>query len=317
MQASGTSIRGFDLAVLAAGVCAVSTAALFIREADAPAIVIAAARLSLASLPLLLVTGVQALRRDGASNRVLPGTEQSGKDGRTRLLLTVAAGVFLALHFGFWTASVKQTSIVTTVVLVTSQPLFVAVLAGRLLGERTARDTWLGIALAAAGAAVMVGDDIGRGSDTLLGDLYALLGAVFAACYILAGRSLRASGLGWMPYVTRAYSVAAVLLVAAAVTAGETLSGYSTRTYVFFVLLAAVPQLIGHTALNRSLGYLPAATVAVAILGEPVGATILGAVFLDETPTALQLAGALLVLAGVYAGLRTTLTKRNVAPEIT
>jgi drug/metabolite transporter (DMT)-like permease len=108
-----------------------------------------------------------------------------------------------------------------------------------------------------------------------------------------------------------------VLLVGAALTAGEAFSGYSTRTYVFFLLLALVPQLIGHTAINRSLGYLPAATVAVAILGEPVGATILGAVFLDELPSVVQLAGALLVLAGVYAGLRHTLSSRDVAPEIT
>ena len=118
----------------------------------------------------------------------------------------------MALHFGFWVASVKQTSIVTTVVLVTMQPLFVALVAGYLLGEHTHRDTWLGIALAAAGAAVMVSADAGSGSDTLLGDLYAVLGAVFASGYILTGRSLLASGLGWRPYVTRAYTVAAVLL---------------------------------------------------------------------------------------------------------
>src|SRR5215203_3252803 len=163
----------------------------------------------------------------------------------------------------------------------------------------------------------MVSADAGSGSDTLIGDLYAVLGAVFASGYILTGRLLISAGLGWRPYVTRAYTVAAVLLIAAALLTGETFAGYSTRTYVIFAALALVPQLIGHTAINRSLGYLPAATVAIAVLGEPVGATLLGAIFLDETPTALQLVGALLVLAGVYAGLRHTLSKRDPAPEMT
>jgi drug/metabolite transporter (DMT)-like permease len=308
MTTSQVSARSFDLAVLVVGVCAVSTAALLIREADAPSMVIAASRLALASMPLLAIEGVQRVR--GVSGAPTD-------DARRQLALTLLAGVFMALHFGFWVASVKQTSIVTTVVLVTTQPLFVALLAGWLLREHAHRDTWLGIALAAAGAAVMVSADAGSRSDTLIGDLYAVLGAIFASGYILTGRLMLASGLGWRPYVTRAYTVAAVLLVAAALVTGETFAGYSTRTYAIFVLLALVPQLIGHTAINRSLGYLPAATVAVAILGEPVGATILGAIFLDETPTALQLIGALLVLAGVYAGLRHTLSKRDPAPEMT
>ena len=173
MQAPPTSIRGFDLLVLGLGICAVSTAALLIREADAPSIVIAASRLGLASLPLLVIEAVQRARGVSLGHTTL--------DGRRRLLLTLLASVCLALHFGFWVASVKQTSIVTTVVLVTTQPLFVALVAGRLLGEKPHRDTWLGIGLAACGAAVMVAADAGSGSDTLLGDLYAVLGAVFAA----------------------------------------------------------------------------------------------------------------------------------------
>ncbi len=279
-----------DFAILAAGVAAVSTAALFIREADAPALVIAAYRLTLASAPLSLF----AL---GTRQRLVP------EEGRARLL-TLLSGAFLALHFAFWIASVQQTSIVTSVVLVTSQPLFVALASGPLLGERPRTATWLGIAIAAVGALIMVGDDFGKGSDTLVGDLYALLGALFAAAYIMTGRNLRTAGRAWLPYVAAVYSVAAVILVATAAVSGRSFGGYSTHTYIFFALLALVPQLIGHNAINRSLGYLPAASVAIAILGEPVGATLLGLVFLDETPSALQGVGALLLLAGVYTGLR-------------
>src|SRR4029077_16596598 len=123
------------LVVLVIGVCAVSTAAPLIREADAPAMIIAASRLGIASLLLLGVEAVQRARGVQAA---------PVDDPRRRFALTLLAGVFMALHFGFWVASVKQTSIVTTVVLVTTQPLFVALLAGWLLKERTHHDTWLG-----------------------------------------------------------------------------------------------------------------------------------------------------------------------------
>jgi drug/metabolite transporter (DMT)-like permease len=296
--------RGFDLAILALGVAAVSTAAVLIREADAPSMVIAAYRLVLASLPLLLLAGVRR-------QRVLPSTQ-------SLVLLTLLSGVFLALHFGFWVASVKQTSIVTSVVLVTTTPLFVGLAGGPLLGEKPSSTIWLAIAIAAAGALLMVSEDFDAGGDTLQGDAFALLAAVFASGYLMAGRKLLGTGAGWLPYITVTYSTGAVILLASMLIAGESLGGYSTRTYGFFVLLALVPQLIGHTAVNRSLGHLPAIVVSIAVLGEPVGATILGAIFLSEEPTLVQLAGGLLVLAGVATGVRGDVKARPaLAPEAT
>ena len=282
--------RPFDYAILALGVAAVTTAALFIREAAAPALVIGAWRLGLASL--VLTGGSLALRRP-----LLISTAR-------RSLLAALAGLFLALHFAFWIASVQQTSIVTSVALVTSQPLFVALASIPLLRERPTGATWIGVAVAAAGAAVMIADDLGAGRDTLLGDLYALIGAACAAAYFLIGRALRAGGETWLSYVAVAYSTAAVVLILLAAAGGESFVDYPARTFAFFVLLALVPQLIGHTALNRTLGYLPAVSVTIAVLGEPLGATLLAAIFLSEAPTALELVGGLLVLAGVYTGLR-------------
>nr|ART39613.1 J541 [uncultured bacterium] len=293
--------RVFDFAVLAIGICAVSTAAVLIREADAPSLVIAASRLGLSSAPLLLIA---------ASRRQVPLS-----NGRM-LLLSAIAGVLMALHFGFWIASLKDTSVITSVALVASQPLFVALASGPILGERPSRAIWLGLALAIAGALVMVVEDIGESSSTLTGDLFALLGAVFAAGYILIGRSVRTHGAGWSAYISVAYPVAALLLIAGVLVTDDSFSGYSTKTYVMLVLLALVPQLIGHTALNRSLGYLPAVTVAIAILGEPVGATILAALLLDENPTLPETAGGMLLLAGVYLGVRASVrTPADVATD--
>lgn len=294
--------RSFDLAILALGVVAVSTAAVLIREADAPSIIIAAYRLVLASLPLLLLAGVRR-------QRVLPATQSV-------LLLTLLSGVCLAAHFGLWVAAVKQTSIVTSVVLVTTTPLFVGLAGGPLLGEKPGRTIWLALAIAGAGTLLMVSEDFDAGGETLTGDAFALLAAIFASGYLMAGRKLLGSGGGWLPYITVTYSTGAALLLAAALASGDALGGYSNRTFAFFVLLALVPQLVGHTAVNRSLGHLPAIVVSLAVLGEPVGATILAAVFLDEDPTLLQLAGGLLVLAGVATGVRGNVeTRPSQAPE--
>jgi len=282
--------RWFDYAVLALGVAAVSTAAVLIREADAPALVVAAYRLSFASLPLVLYAA--ASRRNPMPR------------GRGAASLALLSGVCLALHFAFWVASVKQTSVVTSTVLVTAAPLFVGVASRPLLGEAPSRQTWAGLALAAVGALVMVSQDFGSGGDTLEGDLFALLGAVFAAAYLMSGRRLLSDGMGWLGYVTVSYPTSAVVLVCLAVLSGEALFDYSPRTFVLFALLAAVPQLIGHTAVNRSLGHLPAIAVALAVQGEPVGATLLAAAVLGEHPTLVQVAGGLLMLAGVYAGIK-------------
>jgi drug/metabolite transporter (DMT)-like permease len=280
--------RSYAYPALAVGVVAVSCAAVLIREADAPALVIAAYRLGLAAMP------VGALALATGRHRVSPGGLWSWP---------LLAGTFLALHFGFWIASLQQTSVVTSVVLVTTNPLFVGLASPFVLRERVPAATWMGIGIATAGAGLMVAEDVGEGLGTVVGDLYALLGAVFGAGYLMMGRRARPQ-VSWVGYIGVVYPVAAVLLVASVLVAGEPFTGYSTKTFVMFGLLALVPQLIGHSAINWSLAYVPAALVAVAILGEPVGATALAVVILDETPSAFEFTGALLVMAGVYVALR-------------
>jgi drug/metabolite transporter (DMT)-like permease len=135
------------------------------------------------------------------------------------------------------------------------------------------------------------------------GDLYAVLGGAFAAGYLMLGRYAR-PGTSWLRYVGTVYPIAAAFLLAAALVAGDAWTGYSTKTYTMIALLALGPQLIGHSAINWSLGYLPVMIVAMAILAEPVGSTILATIILDERPTVVEGAGAALVLVGVYLALR-------------
>lgn len=274
--------------ILAFGVIAVSFAAVLIRRADAPAIVIAAYRLGLAGLPVGLLAAT-------AARRSLPR--------RREWIWPIVAGTALALHFGFWITSVQQTSVVTSVVLVTTTPLFIGLASPLVLKESVAPTTWAGIVISAAGAAVMAADDLGEGLGTLSGDAYALLGAIFAAVYFLAGRRSRQT-TPLAGYVGVVYPIAGVLLIASAVVAGESFTGYNVGTYTAIVLLAVLPQLIGHSSIDWALGYVPATLVAVSILGEPVVATGLAAVFLDEQPNVLEGIGSVFVLAGVYVALR-------------
>ncbi len=277
--------------VLAVGVVAVSWAAPLIRLAEAPAIVVAALRLSIAAPPVL---GAAILRRRGELRRVT----------RFDALVLALAGLALAGHFAFWVASVQRTSVVTSVVLVTTQPLFVSLGGWFFLGERPARATFVAIAIAMTGALLLVSGDLGDGGS-LSGDLFAVVGAVLASVYIVAGRRVR-PGLSNLSYVATVNTVAALVLLFVLLLSGDPVRGLPRDAYLYIVLLALVPQLIGHSSFTWALGFVPAAVVATAILGEPVGATLIAATLLDEVPTLLEWAGSAIVLLGVYVGLRST-----------
>ena len=160
----------------------------------------------------------------------------------------------------------------------------------------------LGIGISTVGALLLAGADFGE-ATSLRGDFFALLGAAFVAAYFLAGRRARA-GLSNVSYAAIVNSVGAcALLLTLSATGGSTV-GHEGSAYVFIVLLALVPQLIGHGSLTWALGSLPAVVVTVAALGEPVGAAAIGATLLDEPPTLIELIGAAVLLSGVYVALR-------------
>ena len=288
--------------VLAAGVVAVSWAAPLIRLAEAPAMVVAALRLTAAAPP---VAGA-ALWRRRAELRSM---------SRASALALVVAGLALAAHFGFWIASLDRTSVITSVVLVTTHPLFFALGGWWLLDERPARSIFPAIAVAFAAALLLAGPDL-RDSRTPIGALFALLGALFAAAYFVAGRWLRA-GLSNLSYIAGVNSIAAVALLVALFASGHTVEGQPRDAYLYILALALVPQLIGHGAFNWALGSLPAAIVAVPILGEAVGATLISATLLDEVPTLRQWLGGAIVLSGVYVALRSAraVQRAPVAPR--
>lgn len=276
---------------LCASVAIISCASILIKLADAPVLIIAAYRLGIAALVLAPLT--LAVRRERL--RAL-----SPRDW----LVAAVAGSFLGLHFIAWIASLEYTSVASSVVLVTINPIFVGLGMVVLFRERLHPLLVWGIALSVTGGILIGYSDFQVEGQALFGDALALLGAVFHSAYLLLGQRLR-QRLDLLPYITAVYGMAALLVLGAALAARQPFTGYAPATYLMMVLLALGPQLLGHTAYNWTLRYVSAAVVAVAILGEPVGASILALFILGEGLTLLQAAGGGLVLLGIYLALRT------------
>ncbi|HMS17940.1 MAG TPA: DMT family transporter [Planctomycetota bacterium] len=276
-------------------VLAISSGAVFVRLAQAaeiPSLSIAALRLFFASavlVPLVLVREREAL---AAMSR-----KQWG--------LAALSGTCLALHFGTWIASLETTSVATSVALVSTTPLWVALASPWLLKERISGRAWCGIAVAMGGA-LLIGLDQpsdGQGGVRLEGAVLAVLGAIAVGGYFMLGRGLRKS-LHLLPYVAVTYGVAAVLLVVAAKLAGYALFDYAPSGLLACGVMALIPQLIGHTLYNWALRYVAAGTVAIMVVGEPIGCAILAAIVLSEYPGTLEAAGCGLLLLGILFVLR-------------
>jgi drug/metabolite transporter (DMT)-like permease len=267
---------------------AISTASIFIKLCDAPVLIIATYRMTLASLALMPFACYQKTWR---------GLE---KDKIGWLLLS---GLFLSLHFAFWIASLKYTSVASSVVLVTIHPIFVGIGGWLFLKERLGSDLILGIALSVLGSGWISYGDMSLSREALMGDGLALLGAIAASGYLLVGRKMRKDQV-LLSYILPVYSTAGLILILFALIFQESFFGYSSSTYLYLFLLALIPQLMGHTTFNWALKYLPASMVAIAILGEPVGSTILAYFFLGEGLTIWKLFGGISIFAGILIALR-------------
>ena len=270
------------------GIIAISTASIFIKLCDAPALIIATYRLMLASLMLSPFAYYRKTWR---------GWE------RNALGWLLLSGLLLSLHFAFWIASLKYTSVASSVVLVTTHPIFVGIGGLLFLKERLGLNLILGIVLSVLGSGLIGYGDMTLSKEALMGDGLALLGAMAASGYLLIGRKMRKEQ-DLLSYIFPVYSTAGLILILFSLIFQEPFFGYSSSTYFYLFLLAIVPQLIGHTTFNWALQYLPASMVAITILGEPVGSTILAYFILGEGLTTWEIFGGILIFVGIMAALR-------------
>jgi drug/metabolite transporter (DMT)-like permease len=278
---------------LLVSIVAVSTASILIRMSGAPPLAIATYRLTFATIMLL-----PFYIRSGGPRRLVASN--------SRDILTLAAvGVVLAIHFGSWITSLGLTSVASSVLFVHVDPIFVAVVSHFYLGEKLGRGTLIGIILAFLGAATTAFGDAGIGDASLLGDLLALIGAIMLGLYILAGRKLRQS-LDLVSYVTPVYATSAVTLALWSLATGTSLWPYPWSEILLFFAIALIPMIFGHTVYNWTLKWLSAPIVSIILLGEPVGATILAYLLLEEVPSVLTLFGGMLILLGIYQCARSS-----------
>ncbi len=288
-------------------ILAISAASIFIRFAQndgVPSIVIAAMRLAIATLilmPIALARHLDEIKRFTLNEILLGGF----------------AGIFLAAHFATWLTSLEYTTVASSVVFVSTGPLWVALFSPMFLKEHLAKTAIIGLILSLAGGTVIglsdacVWDgglscpalqDILQGR-AMWGNFLALAGAWAVAGYLIIGRKLRGT-MSLIPYIFLVYGMAALALIVIMFASGNSPLGFAPKTYGWLFLLAALPQLIGHSTYNWALKYMPATFVAVTILGEPIGSAILAFFILNETPTMVVISGGVLILAGIFLASR-------------
>lgn len=300
------------------GVLAMSTAAILIRysQEGVPSLVIAAYRLTFASL-IMTPIGLKGSLKE---IRTISGKETA---------LLILSGILLAIHFAAWISSLEFNSVASSVVFVTTTPLWVAFFSPIFLKESLSPRVFMGMAVALAGGAVIGLSDACKltpagfsctdlgvffKGKAFLGDFLALVGAWTAAGYLMIGRSLRQK-LSLSVYTLMVYGTAAVALIIAVVASGKPLVGYSAMSYFLMLLLAIIPQLMGHSTFNWALKHLSAGYVSIALLAEPISATFMAFILLSETPSPLKLGGAAFILAGITLATWTSKTTAEVVEE--
>jgi drug/metabolite transporter (DMT)-like permease len=289
---------------LLTGVAVVSTAALLIRwalQAGAAPMEIAAARLCLAGLVMWPIA-IWTLGFDAVKVLI-------DQVDRPLIKWTMIAGVSLAAHFALWISSLDYTSVASSVALVTTNPIWVALAAWLWLGEKPHPKVWMAIALSIAASLLISWKDLqtsaeGSGfaeSSALWGNLLALLGAMAMSGYMLAAKAVQQHRPEWplLPYVATVYSIAALVLSLVVGTLIGPWWQLSPAAWPALLLLALGPQVIGHTLINHALRRLSPTIVAIAILGEPIGAALLAWVMLGESLAPTQLAGFTMVVVAV------------------
>ena len=272
---------------LVTGLMGVSTGAIFARLAgEAPALVIAAYRLGIASLILAPIAWYKC------------SSEIRGLSAHD-LQLALLSGLLLALHFAVWISSLNYTTVANSVVLVTTNPLWVGLLTPLVTKERISRIAVLSIIISVIGGIIISAADFTASGDALWGDFLALMGGVFMALYLLMGRKLRGK-LSLLTYIMVCYGAAAIILWVTVLLLGLPITGFSNKTVASFWAMALIPQLVGHTSYNWSLRWFSTTTVAISLLAEPIGATILAYLIFGEAITGMLIVGSLLIFLAIY-----------------
>jgi drug/metabolite transporter (DMT)-like permease len=212
------------------------------------------------------------------------------------------AGVFLAGHFAAWLPSLSMTTVAASIALVTTTPIWTALVA-RISGVRLPGRVWWGLVLAVVGAALIAGVDVTVSLRALAGDALATLGAICGGGYVLAGARAR-QRLTTSGYTVVCYTVCALVLAVAALVVRVPLAGFPLRDWLLIAAITVCAQLLGHTLLNLVLSTVGPTVVSLAVLLEVPGSLVVALVLLGQLPPLLALPGMAAVVAGVALVVR-------------
>ncbi|MEH7179377.1 DMT family transporter [Neobacillus vireti] len=265
-------------------IIAISFSAIFVKWSDAPASILSMYRMIFASLLMLPI--------------VWKYRDEFKKITSTDWLYLFFSGLFLALHFVLWFGSLKLTTVASSTIILALQPI-VSLLGGYFLfKERTTAAALMTMGIAIIGAMMIGWGDLALSPDAILGDILSFLSVIAVVGYLLIGQSIVKKVSHWI-YSFCVFFIAAVVLSIYNLSTSVAFTGYPAKEWGIFLLLATVPT-ISHVINNWLLNYVNATTISMSILGEPVGATILAVILLDEHLVSWQIAGGMLVLLGVF-----------------
>ena len=284
--AAAAASAPLDFTLLAIAITGVSLSAPLIASTAAPALAIAFWRNAMAVGAL---SPFALLRRHNRG--------ELRRMGRRSLLLSVTAGVVLALHFGLWLPSLSMTSVASSTALCTTTPIWTTIFL-RLRGHRPPAMVWAGTALAVVGVVILTGVDMSLSPRALAGDALALGGGIAGAAYVLLGSEVRRT-VSTTAYTYVCYSTTAVVLLAVCLASGSALGGYDATTWAKLVALTVAAQLLGHSLLNRVVRGLGPSTTSTAILLETPGAALIAALWLGQTPPVAAYPALAVILAGL------------------
>lgn len=275
--------------IVAIGLISFASSPILVRYAsEAPGVTLAAWRTLIAALLL----APMALPTIGDEIRTFSGREWG---------LIIAAGILLGIHFVAWIESLYYTTVASASVLVTTSPIFIAILGYLFLKERLSRVGILAIAISVPGAALIGLGDVSANdvaSQPILGNGLALGAAVIVSGYLLIGRVVRQQR-SWLAYVFPLYTVVALTVWVLAIALGAPLFNQPWHIYGLCTLMAIGPSILGHGSFNYALKYISATVLGILTLSEPVGASLAALVLFGEVPSLIAVAGMLLVLVGV------------------
>ncbi|MGD7053276.1 DMT family transporter [Sutcliffiella horikoshii] len=290
---------------LAVGVITVSTSAIFVKLADAPAGVVAFYRLLFSViilLPIFLYKYVGELK------------DISKRDW----LFSMLAGIFLAFHFILWFESLNYTSVASSTVLVTLQPLFAFIGTYLFFQERLSKKAIVSGGMAILGSVVISWGDFRISGMALFGDILALLACALVTAYLLFGQDVR-KRLSLVTYTFIVYGFSCITLLFYVLATGEPFTGYAASDWGWFILLAIIPTLLGHSLFNWAIRYISTNVISMSILVEPIGAAVLAYFVLNEMVTWTQFTGGFLVVLSVGYFLRDNRKNKQVnliSPDI-